>query len=53
MTLLEYDGWRFNNLRYEDDGLKDFIETYFNKIDHLMTLNNMRPGLKSILKSIG
>ncbi|CAD8145406.1 unnamed protein product [Paramecium octaurelia] len=53
MILLEYDGWRYNNLKYEDDGLKDFIELYFNNIDHLLTLNNMRPGLKAILKTIG
>ncbi|CAK77159.1 unnamed protein product (macronuclear) [Paramecium tetraurelia] len=53
MILMEYDGWRFNNLKYEEDGLKDFIELQFNNIDHLLTMNNMRPGLKAILKTIG
>ncbi|CAD8067894.1 unnamed protein product [Paramecium primaurelia] len=53
MMLLEYDGWKFNNLKYEDDGLKEFIELYFNNIDHLLTMNNMRQGLKNILKTIG
>ncbi|CAD8069962.1 unnamed protein product [Paramecium sonneborni] len=53
MVLLDYDGWRYNNLKYEDDGLKDFIEIYFNNIDHLLTITNMRDGLKNILKTIG
>ncbi|CAD8158333.1 unnamed protein product [Paramecium octaurelia] len=54
MLLLEYDGWRYNNLKNEyDDGLQDFIETYFDNLDHLLTMNNLRPGLKAILRTIG
>ena len=40
-------------MKYEDDGLKDFIELNYDNINHLITINDIRPGLKEILKTIG
>ncbi|CAD8145494.1 unnamed protein product [Paramecium pentaurelia] len=52
MTLLDYDAWRINPQKQENDGLSDFIKLHFQNLNETLNMKSMRPGLKTVIRII-